>query len=85
MIEIKINVVEASSELASLRTKEVMELRLKERLGVKHLSDKDIETYMYVKESKDSFIYTDEAQDVFNSYYDMYYEILTNSKIDNND
>jgi hypothetical protein len=81
-MNITINVLEASSELASIKVEEMMLERLKERLSVKHLSKQDLEKYIYVTD-EDSMTYTIEAQDIFNDNYDMYFELLTNLQINN--
>jgi hypothetical protein len=61
-MNIKINIVELSSELA----------------------DKDIETHFGENrwiESDDELIYTEEAQSLFDEYYDYYYQIIDELKI----
>ena len=61
-MNIKINIVELSSELA----------------------DKDIETHFGENrwiESDDELIYTEEAQNLFDEYYDYYYQIIDELKI----
>ena len=64
-MEIKINIVEVSTELVH---KEVE----------KHFNYDATKIYEWV--SDDETKYTDEAQDVFNQYYDEYYDLLLNLK-----
>jgi hypothetical protein len=81
MERVTINPVEVAAELAEKRVEDEMTHRLKQRMGVNYLSVKDIEVYIYVQESEDTKIYTEEAQDLFNTYYDMYFEQITNAHI----
>jgi hypothetical protein len=39
------------------------------------------EAVVIYKEDEDTFVYTDEAQEVFNELYDKYYTIIENLKI----
>ena len=39
------------------------------------------EAVVIYKEDEDTFVYTDEAQEVFNELYDKYYSIIENLKI----
>lgn len=48
------------------------------------LADKDLESHFGQKrwiESDDELIYTEESQDLFNEYYDYYFEIIEQLKI----
>ena len=50
------------------------------------LSDKDLETHFGQKrwiESDDELSYTEEAQDLFNEYYDYYFDIIEKSQVKN--
>jgi len=44
---------------------------------VEHYKDSDI----IFKDDNGTLIYTDEAQDIFNEYYDYYFDILNQSRI----
>jgi len=48
------------------------------------LADKDLESHFGQKrwiESDDELIYTEESQDLFNEYYDYYFDIIEQLKI----
>lgn len=48
------------------------------------LADKDLETHFGQNrwiESDDELSYTEEAQDLFNEYYDYYFDIIEQTKI----
>jgi hypothetical protein len=54
------------------------------------LADKDLETHFGenrwttptdTEEDEDVLIYTEEAQDLFNEYYDYYFDIIEQTKI----
>jgi hypothetical protein len=50
------------------------------------LADKDLETHFGKNrwlESDDELRYTDEAQDLFDEYYDYYYQIIDELKLNN--
>jgi hypothetical protein len=50
------------------------------------LADKDLETHFGQNrwlESDDELRYTDEAQDLFDEYYDYYYQIIDELKLNN--
>jgi hypothetical protein len=57
---ITINKLELASELADLRLK----------------SDWNQSIQIYVDEEADELTYTDEAQDIFNDYYDAYISLI---------
>jgi len=61
-MNISINILEAASELADLRVQEVFE-------------NKDLKSHVLDTEN-DCYIYTEVAQDVFNEWYNYYYEFL---------
>lgn len=61
-MNISINILEVASELADLKVHEVFEIN-----GLKsHVLDTE----------NDCYIYTELGQDVFNEWYDYYYEFL---------
>ena len=60
-MEITINPLEVASELAHIKTKR--------ELGIQ--GDE-----MYVEDTEGCLVYTDDVQDVFDEYYDYYYEML---------
>lgn len=68
-MDIKINIVELASELANERTFE--------ELVASNLS----QDYIY-KEDNDVVEYTAEAQEVFDNYYDYFYNLINKYKID---
>lgn len=48
------------------------------------LADKDLEGHFGQKrwiENDDELIYTEEAQDLFNEYYDYYFNIIDETKV----
>ena len=61
-MNIKINIIEVASELA-------------EKEMIKYFSD-DLE--LYSDEDEYCIVYTDEAQDLFNTLYDKYFDLLYN-------
>jgi len=60
-MEITINLLEVASELAHIKTKK--------ELGIQG-------SEMYVEDTEGCLVYTDDVQDVFDEYYDYYYEML---------
>jgi hypothetical protein len=63
-MDITINIIEVASELAHKK----LVNNWKESIQI------------YVDETDEIIIYTDEAQDIFNDYYDDYYDFLLNLK-----
>ena len=61
-MNIKINVIEVASELA-------------EKEMIKYFSD-DLE--LYSDEDEYCIVYTDEAQELFDQFYDKYFDLLYN-------
>lgn len=64
-MNVEINIVEAAAELAERDVK--IELEEKEHL-------------IYVFDEEGNSTYTEQAQELFNSYYDDYFDILLNCK-----
>lgn len=64
-MEIKINLLEAASELAH----EVVCAKFEDDDNLIHMEDAD------------GIYYTEEAQDLFNEWYDHYYDLLLNIKL----
>jgi hypothetical protein len=69
-MNVEVNIVELASELANEATK-------REMFSKGLIVD---ENEMYV-ESQDCLSYTEEAQDIFNDYYDTYYTIIESVKL----
>jgi hypothetical protein len=49
------------------------------------LADKDLEGHFGQNrwiEDDDTLVYTEESQDLFNEYYDYYYSLIENYKVD---
>lgn len=65
-MNVTINILELASELANLE----LEKNWTDRITI-YEDDEDGECTKY----------TDEAQDIFNDYYDKYYSIIENTKI----
>ena len=75
-MEIRINVLEISAELADLAVKR----KLCGREDVEeHTEDWD-KIYEYT-EDRLSTVYTDKAQDLFNDIYDYYFNMLVDNQI----
>lgn len=62
---VTINIVELASELATEKLFDNWQESIK----------------IYVDEDADCLEYTEEAQDIFNEYYDQYYSMIENLKI----
>ena len=63
-MNVEINIVEAAAELA-------------ERDVQKELDD---QTLIYVFDEEGNSTYTEQAQELFNTYYDEYFDLLLNCK-----
>lgn len=73
-MNININVVEVSSELADLAVR-------REICDNESLEEGDgfwEEVYQYAKDEENVIIYTEEAQDCFIRWYDYYFDIIIN-------
>jgi hypothetical protein len=64
-MNVEINIVEAAAELAEKSVR--LELEEKENL-------------IYVFDKEGNSTYTEEAQELFNAYYDEYFDLLLNCK-----
>lgn len=69
-MNIEVNIVELASELASEATK-------REMFSKGLIVD---ENEMYIEEAGIGY-YTEEAQEIFNDYYDTYYTIIESVKV----
>jgi len=75
---LKINILEAASTLAELKTiEEIDKLPCKEY-------QKQYPNGIYVQDENRDERFSDEAQDVFNDYYDHFMTILTNCQVPDN-
>ena len=70
MDNIKINLVEVASELAHNKLKDVL-----------FLSDEDEANDILYTYDGDTLIYKEEYQDMFNEYYDYFYTVIDNLKL----
>lgn len=70
-MEVKVNVIEVASELADAKLREY-----ENRPDMAGLFPKGI----YI-ETEDEVTYTDEAQDVFNTLYDSYFDFILDLEI----
>ena len=68
-MDIKINIVEVASELASQELEENWSKSIK----------------IYNEDDDTQTSYTEEAQDIFNDLYDKYYDFLDSRKINENE
>jgi hypothetical protein len=68
-MNLEINIVEAAAELA-------------ERDVNKELDD---QTLIYIFDEEGNSTYTEQAQELFNAYYDEYFDILLNCKTSKDD
>lgn len=68
-MNITINPVELASKLAHTRTKDEM-------LFETNLIETENDMYITIEDKQENR-YTDEAQEVFNRWYDYYYEIIS--------
>jgi hypothetical protein len=73
--EIKINIVEASSELANIKLFDYY------RQNNSSISIDEIEDLVLVLNEDEIVTYTEHAQDQFNILYDLYYDLLENLAI----
>ncbi len=69
----KVNVVELASELANRKLIEYSDALNESDYRFEFPNGVQIET-------EDEVFYTDEAQDIFNEYYDEYYELINMCK-----
>jgi hypothetical protein len=70
-MNITINVLEVASDLANLDLQEIW--------------SELYPTQSYMIEEDGTTRYTEEAQDIFNDYYDFYFTLLTNASLELND
>ena len=70
--EITINILEVASELAAMLVDEQM------------ADEKPIYIEEFTEDGESTVVYSDKAQDLFNSAYDNWYNFLLNHKIDKN-
>lgn len=71
----KINIVEAAAELAEERVKQLFTENNKGK------TEEEINNLIWEEGgSFDSVVYTDEAQELFNTHYDYYFETLESCK-----
>lgn len=71
--EIKINIVEAASEVAIT----IMKQKFKDG----GWSEETIQEFLYEEDTLDSFKLKEEYQDEFNSLYDLIFNLLYNIKV----
>jgi hypothetical protein len=64
-MNVTVNILELASDLAHNELESLF-------------NEEDVVIY---KEDEDTFVYTDQAQEVFNELYDKYYTIIENLKI----
>lgn len=78
-MEVKINIVEAASELADERVKE--NFRKACIIVTKYNpSPEQLEELVYQEDENGDIVYKPEAQEVFNNYYDVFYDMLLKCK-----
>ena len=73
--EIKINILEVSSTLANTKLFEYY------KRNNYSLSQDELEDLILVEDEEGVLVYTEDAQDLFNNFYDEYYSILENLEI----
>ena len=73
--EIKINILEVSSTLANTKLFEYY------KRNNYSLSQDELENLILIEDEEGVLVYTEDAQDFFNNFYDEYYSILENLEI----
>ena len=79
-MDLKINIVEASAEMAEQRIKEYYARKHQLKWDIA-IHEEQLNELIYVELDEDTIGYTDEAQDLFNAEYDEIFEKLVDSKV----
>lgn len=80
-MNIKINIVEVASDLAERELRKIYLSKLEKERGTPVTSDElDEELFEYDEES-DTTYYKTKPQEMFNSLYDEFYDIVENCKV----
>lgn len=78
-MEIRINLVEVAAELAEKATIQQMHQQLV-KSGLKIVDEHAVDLAVYEMDG-DTTVYTEDAQEMFNNWYDYYFEFLESRKI----